>query len=327
MSILIVDDSEDTVILLEKILKNAGYEDIISAKSAKEAYDLLKINSHLPGIIDLNLILMDIVMPGTDGIEACHEIKSNDNYQYVPVIMLTAVTDVSDLQRAFSAGATDYITKPFNKIELLTRVRSMLKLKDEMDRRISRENELVQIKEQLETSNKMLKQLSYLDALTGVANRRYFDNFIGKEWKRAVREKSSLAIIFIDIDYFKTFNDTYGHQTGDFCLKQIAKAIGEAVKRPGDIVARYGGEEFVVVLPGTDKPGAFKVAEEIRLNVLALKIEHSASRVLNIISISLGVASSTPVIDTIPAVLIKKADEALYKAKENGRNRVEFESE
>lgn len=324
MSILVVDDNQDELSLVERILKNAGYTDIFLAKRASEAFDILKINKTLDACLEkpqVDIILMDIVMPVMDGLDAVSVIKKFEQMRYIPVVMVTALNDMGDLQTAFARGATDYIEKPFHKTELLARVRSALKLKYETDQRIARESELVELTKQLESANKMLRNLSYLDSLTDIPNRRYFDDLLQVEWNRTMRSSSPLSLIMVDIDHFKFFNDAYGHQAGDRCLQKIAKVLYASVKRPGDFVARYGGEEFIAVLPEIDKEDACHIAERMRLDVIALAIPHAASPVVNLVTISLGVASMIPTNNSSPRNLIEMADKALYKAKQEGRNK------
>lgn len=323
-SILIVDDSEDHLLLLDRLLKDAGYGEIILANSAVEALQMLKgCNS---ASAETDLILMDIMMPEVDGIEACYMIKEVECLRDIPIVMVTALTEVEKLHSAFSAGAVDFITKPVKKVELLARVSSILRLKHEIDRRKAHEKELEELTGKLEGANKMLERISVTDALTGIANRRYFDEFMELEWLRAVRDQTPLSLIIGDIDFFKAFNDTYGHQAGDDCLKMVAVALKDALKRPADIVARYGGEEFAAVLPDTDLDGAIIVAEAMRLGVEDLGIPHNKpvylTKISNKVTISLGVASVIPNEDFSPERLISMADKALYKAKEEGRNRV-----
>ncbi|MBF0203206.1 MAG: diguanylate cyclase [Desulfamplus sp.] len=176
--------------------------------------------------------------------------------------------------------------------------------------------------EDLRLANVKLEELAHLDPLTGIANRRYFGKTIYNEWKRGIREKGCLSIILCDIDYFKRYNDTYGHQQGDECLKQVASAIEKALRRPPDMVARFGGEEFIALLPNTELEGALHIAEQMRANILKLEISHSASDVSDYVSLSLGVASCIPTHETKHEALIEMADKALYKSKTNGRNRV-----
>jgi diguanylate cyclase (GGDEF)-like protein len=271
---------------------------------------------------DIDLILMDIVMPEMDGIEACRLIKSFEYLRDIPVIMVTATMQMKELQMAFAAGAIDYITKPLNKVELLARVSSALKLKREIDNRKAREQELLKLTQRLEELNQMLQRLSSLDGLTGVANRRHFDLVLKQEWRRAIRDATPLSLILIDVDFFKAYNDTYGHQMGDECLKRVADSLKGVLKRPTDLIARYGGEEFVVLLPKTDIEGASALAEEMRTAVEALRITHARSQVTDRVTISLGVATIVPNRDSSSTELITEADQALYGAKQGGRNRV-----
>ncbi|MEM1171272.1 MAG: sensor domain-containing diguanylate cyclase [Cyanobacteria bacterium P01_H01_bin.35] len=175
----------------------------------------------------------------------------------------------------------------------------------------------------LEKRNQQLEKIAYIDRLTQVSNRRHFEEKFEEEWKRLTRDNSSMSVIMVDVDYFKHYNDTYGHQQGDKCLAQVAQAISSAVKRPGDFVARYGGEEFVVILPNTPIEGALKVAENIRIEIEALEIPHTTSAVSNWVTSSLGVASSHCSNQSNPEMLLQAADMALYNAKKAGRNRVE----
>lgn len=177
--------------------------------------------------------------------------------------------------------------------------------------------------QQLEAANQELKRIATLDSLTGLANRRRFDEYLDVEWRRMRREQMPLSLILCDIDCFKTYNDTYGHQAGDECLRQVARALNRGAKRPADLVARYGGEEFALVLPYTDAPGAIRVAIKILVRVRALQIAHTASLVSEYVTVSLGVASTIPRQDSSPTMLIAAADEALYQAKAAGRNRVQ----
>lgn len=323
MGILIVDDSPDELFLFRLALESAGYKEIIIANSAKEAFDILEKSKSPKSDINVDLILMDLVMPDIDGIEACRRIKDDDQLRDIPIVIVTALNEIEHLESAFNSGAMDYLTKPVRKAELLIRVRSLLKLKREIDHRKSHEFELEHLAGQLASANRMLQRIAILDGLTGIANRRYFDEVIGEEWLRAIRDQTPLSIIMIDIDYFKVFNDTYGHQAGDEALKNVAMALKDTLKRPADMIARYGGEEFVAVLPETEIKGAVAIAEAMRLNVDALNIPHENSHDHGHITVSLGVASIVPERNRPYSVLIAAADKALYKAKEKGRNRVE----
>lgn len=320
--IFIIDDSADSQALIKRFLKSQGYSNFLCCSSAACAFNELKLDEPGSPASKIDLILLDIVMPDVDGIETCRRIKSDERYRDVPVIMVTASTDESNLQQAFAVGATDYITKPLRKVELLARTRAALKLKEETDCRKAREKDLLQALKQLEEANEALQKLSSLDGLTGIANRRSFDQTLNKEWNLAVRQGSLLSLILFDIDFFKAYNDTYGHQAGDDCLKQVSHAVDALIRRPADLLARYGGEEFAVILPNTSSEGAARVAENIRQAVGSQQIPHSASGIAGYITISVGVMTMVPTQQNVLTELIEQADKALYQAKQTGRNRV-----
>jgi len=321
MKILVVDDFENNRLLLEKTLKEAGYEDVVIASSAYEAFEILRLDE-VATEVDIDLIIMDILMPVLDGIEACSQIKEKEHLRDVPTIMITTKNETGLLQEAFRAGAADFIVKPFNKVELLARVNSLLTLKKEMDRRKAREKELIEVTRKLEEANQKLQEQTSIDGLTGIANRWAFEQFYEQEWKRCMRDANSLSLIMADIDVFKAFNDNYGHLAGDECLRQIASVLQQSLKRPGDLAARYGGEEFVIVLPGTDQAGAQIVAEELRKKVEEKNIPHEFSPVSDKVTISLGVAAGVPHAGLERDALISRADKAMYRAKQEGRNQV-----
>ncbi len=316
MSILVVDDSETQRNAMADLLREQGHDDVILAASAASALEILN------RVRDIDLILLDIIMPDIDGIEACRRIKRRSSLRDIPVIMITSSDETADLTAAFEAGAMDYLIKPPTPVELAVRINSALKLKHERDRRKARENELLDLTRQLAEANSMLRRLAVIDPLTEVANRRYFDQAMVQEWRRSRREGRPLGLIMIDIDFFKNYNDAYGHQAGDECLVKVAKALSGCLSRPGDFVARYGGEEFAGVMPNTDLAGAMAVAERMREAVAEMAILHPDSSAAAHVTVSLGVASLIADARTTFQALIKAADQALYRAKETGRNRV-----
>jgi len=227
-------------------------------------------------------------------------------------------------------------SKAFDTIDSqrLKLARTNTAYQSELESRKSAENEVMQHKEHLEElveerttelqiANERLKELSRVDGLTGIPNRRRLDEELDREWKRMLRDKHPLSVIMCDIDHFKLYNDSYGHQQGDNCLVRVATAIMDSVNRPGDLASRYGGEEFCIVLPETSSVGAMQIAELVRKNVNALKLKHKTSPVSNMVTLSLGVATLIPEQGSQPSVLLEAADRALYQAKGNGRNRVE----
>ena len=315
MRILVVEDTQTMRDFLKVVLGRVGFHDLLFATSAADAFEKLGMDGSQEGSSDIDLILMDVVMPEMDGIEACHRIKEIGHLKDIPIIMVTGMEEAKGLQPAFDAGAIDYISKPIDRTELSVRVRSALRLKQEMDARKA-------AMAQLEEANKKLQLLSSLDGLTGIANRRAFDDFLNREWRRSVREKKPMSLLMADIDFFKKYNDGYGHLAGDDCLKKVAQILSDRVNRPGDLVARYGGEEFVIIMGATSIDFAAKLAEELRLSVARMKIRHSYSDAADFVTLSIGVASAVPAPELSFDKLIEAADKALYRAKKNGRNMV-----
>jgi diguanylate cyclase (GGDEF)-like protein len=322
--ILLVDDSRLARASVEQVLRENGYNDILHAASASEALNILGLheNEGSPPKDSVDLILMDFVMPDLNGIEACRRIKKHHRIREIPVIMVTAKSDPKTLARAFEAGVMDYLTKPIQPIELIARVNSALTLKSEIDRRRAREQDLLDMTGKLASLNRELQKQNSQDGLTKVANRRLFDQTLDQEWRRAKRDASSLALIMLDIDYFKKYNDRYGHAQGDECLKKVARTLDQLMQRPGDLFARYGGEEFSVILPGVNQGGALTMAEKMRNRVESLNIEHADSLVAPFVTISLGAAHIVPVDGIEAQALLEAADKGLYLAKKKGRNRV-----
>lgn len=319
--ILVVDDSGIVRAMLTAMLAKVGYSEVLTANSGASAFRILGLDDEQPGE-QVDLILMDLILPDTDGIAAIRAIKAQARLRNVPILMVTASREAVTLKTAFEVGASDYITKPINEIALLARVGSALRLKGEIDRREARERELVEVTSQLERANHRLEQLSLTDGLTGVANRRHFDRALLAEWNRSARAQAPLTLALIDIDHFKRYNDTYGHQEGDRCLQRVAAALARGVLRPGDLLARYGGEEFAVILADTDLAGGRTVGERLRAEVAALALAHATSTVRPIVTLSLGIATGIPDAEGSVESLVAAADRALYRAKEQGRDRL-----
>lgn len=272
-------------------------------------------------------ILQDLVMPDIDGMTLVRFYRANPPTKDIPVIVLSTKEDPKIKRDAFENGATDYLVKLPDKIELIARIRHHTKsyvAQQERDQAFEAlrkmQLQLQDAYKNLETTNAELHRLSSLDGLTGMANRRHFDETIDKEWRRAIRDKTELSVIMMDIDHFKLYNDHYGHLGGDDCLKKVANEIMGVVQRPGDVVARYGGEEFVVVLPTTPEEGAIIIAEKIRSSIFDQQYEHAKSQTCEYVTISLGTATIIPTHDMKWQDLVAKADEGLYYAKEQGRN-------
>jgi diguanylate cyclase (GGDEF)-like protein len=226
------------------------------------------------------------------------------------------------LRESFEAGASDYISKPIHPVELVARIKSAQMLKAAMEIRMARERQLLTMKERLEQANRELEQLALKDGLTGVPNRRYFEQALQHEWNRARRDRIPISVVMTDIDYFKDYNDTYGHVLGDACLIAVATALKTTARRSTDLVARYGGEEFAIILPNCDYHQALAIGRRVVDAVLALEIRHSASKCSPWVTLSAGIAVTHPAPGQSPHELVEQADRALYRSKAGGRNRV-----
>jgi len=289
--ILIVDDAMENIQILHHALQDE--HDVLFAMNGAKALHIA--HNQRP-----DLILLDAMMPDMDGYAVCRELRAAPGTRDIPIIFVTALNSPEDETRALEAGAADFITKPVNVAVVRARVRTQLTVKRQSD---------------------ALRELTLTDGLTGVANRRGFDEALEAEWRRCGRAKFPMSLIIADIDHFKTFNDAYGHQAGDECLVQVGAALRRAAARPQDLVARYGGEEFVILLPQEDLGGAEAVARKLLEEVAALKIPHERSSASPWVTLSMGIATLTPADDALPGVLIKTADALLYQAKAAGRNR------
>ncbi|MDR3089031.1 MAG: diguanylate cyclase [Desulfobulbaceae bacterium] len=319
--ILIVDDKPENLLALERLLETQDAE-TIRAASGEEA--LAHILDH-----DFALILLDVNMPGMDGYELASLLRGNSRSKHIPIIFITAANqNWEQLYKGFDYGAVDYFFKPLDSIVLTGKVKVFLNLyhqqqllrekAEQLDRQLI---ELESLRRKLEKANEKLQHLSTTDALTGLMNRRRFDEIFKDEWQRAVRDKHPLTLLMIDIDHFKMYNDTYGHLQGDRALIRVAQSLLATVRRPTDRVIRYGGEEFLVILPDTDALGGYQVAEKLRLAAQAMNLEHKSSPVAAMLTISVGVATAVPQARQSMVRLLAAADDALYEAKEQGRNR------
>ena len=298
-NILVVDDTRDNLRLLSNILAEQGYAVRPVSRGSRA---IVAAQSKPP-----DLILLDIMMPEMDGYTVCNALKEDERTCDIPIIFISALNETFDKVKAFGVGGVDYITKPFQPEEVLARVKTHVTIR--------------QLQQELEERNRELARLVNIDGLTQIANRRYFDSYLQKEWRRLAREQQPLSLIFLDIDHFKLFNDHYGHQAGDECLKQAAQVFEQVTRRPADLAARYGGEEFVILLPNTDEHGAEHVAEEIQESLRQLQIPHESSIVSSYITCSMGIACTIPNQTVSIEMFIATADEALYQAKTQGRNR------
>ncbi|WP_455205027.1 diguanylate cyclase, partial [Kaarinaea lacus] len=267
------------------------------------------------------IILQDLIMPDVDGFTLVQKYRQNPIIKNIPIIILSTKENPKDKSLAFENGANDYLVKLPDKIELVARIKAHTRSYLVQCERDEAFDQLGRLQRKLEISNAELQKLTCQDGLTGIANRRRFDDFIRKEFSRSSRERTPLSLLLIDIDYFKAYNDNYGHLKGDDCICKVAKALQRAVQRPADLVARYGGEEFSVVLPNTDMDGAITIAYCLKQIIKKLAIRHDFSDAANVITISIGIASKVAEDDSSPQDLIKLADEALYRAKKSGRDR------
>ncbi|MBF2001620.1 MAG: diguanylate cyclase [Synechococcales cyanobacterium M58_A2018_015] len=318
-TLLIVDDHLDNLEVLATILRQGGYR-VREAANGAAALDAIQVETP-------DLVLLDINMPHMSGYDVCAQIKADPKTAAIPVIFLSALSDVDEKVKAFATGGADYITKPFQTSEVLARVQYQLIIRQQQQR-LSEQNHRLQqeilhrqqVEAALRQANAKLQHLALLDSLTQIANRRRFDEYLQQEWQRLQRKETPLSLILCDIDFFKRYNDRYGHQAGDACLKQVTRALQQVVKRSTDLIARYGGEEFAIILPDTDHGGAVVVAQQIRDVVRQLQIPHRGSDVANWVTLSLGIACMIPTPAHSPRNLVEAADQALYSAKQNGRD-------
>ncbi|AHL32436.1 diguanylate cyclase [Pseudomonas brassicacearum] len=271
------------------------------------------------------VILQDLVMPGLDGLSLVREYRNHPATRDIPIIVLSTKEDPLVKSAAFAAGANDYLVKLPDNIELVARIRYHSRSYMMLLQRDAAYRALRVSQQQLLDTNLVLQRLMNSDGLTGLSNRRHFDEYLELEWRRAMRDQTQLSLLMIDVDYFKSYNDNLGHLEGDEALRKVATAIRDACSRPSDLPARYGGEEFALVLPSTSPGGARLMAEKLRQSVVALNIPHTTPDGGANLTVSVGVATVTPQQGSDCRQLISAADKGLYIAKHNGRNRVGFE--
>ena len=309
MKALVIDDALMSATLICHLLRKMGIE-AISADDGQAGIELFK--EQRPDVV-----LLDANMPGLDGYGVAKRIRQLErDGEWTPIIFLTSRSSDEDLQLGIEVGGDDFLVKPVSEVVLNAKVRAMQRI---AQMRYS----LVVLTRRLDEANKELTRLSSVDGLTGISNRRQFDESLAREWARSLRSAAPLSLLMCDVDYFKQYNDLYGHQAGDECLIAVARVLQSRVKRPADVAARYGGEEFAIVLPDTDKDGAISVAETVREGIAELKMRHEGAKI-GMLSISIGVASVIATREGSAAeMLLAAADAALYAAKQKGRNRVE----
>lgn len=260
-----------------------------------------------------DVLLLAVDLDDLDGFSVCRRIRQLEPPgEWTPIVFLIAAGDDAALQRGVAAGGDDFLSLPVSEVALGVKLRAMQRL-------LQMRQSLLVITRKLDTANQELQRLASLDSLTGAANRRYFDAALEREWRRSMREGSTLSVVMIDIDLFKQFNDTYGHPAGDECIRRVADALAADLDRGGDLLARYGGEEFAALLPGTTLGGASFVAERMRAAVAALGLTHAGSP-RGSVTASFGVACGVAMPETAAETLLAAADRALYRAKAAGRN-------
>ena len=290
--LLVVDDQPINIQVMHQVF-GADYQ-VFMATNGAQALAFCQANPP-------DLVLLDVVMPGMDGFEVCTQLKAHDATRNIPVIFVTAHSDAAQETHGMSVGAVDFISKPVNPAVVRARVKTHLTLKFQSD---------------------LLRNLVFLDGLSGVYNRRYFDQQLGVEWARAARNNTPLSVIMVDVDHFKLFNDRYGHQAGDDCLRQIALTLKSGLRRPADLVARYGGEEFACILPDTGFEDAMAIAQEMERMVRSHKIPHAFSPFDGVVTASFGLATRSVQANGDALALVGLADAQLYQAKQTGRGRV-----
>lgn len=315
--VLLVDDQVMVVEAVRRALANQPNLEFHYCLNPFEAVDVARN-------VRPTVILQDLIMPGMDGLELVKAYRQTPEISQTPIVVLSSQEEPLTKGRAFAEGANDYLVKLPDRVELLARIRYHTKAYINEAQRTEAFRQLQESQQLLMLANLKLERMTRVDGLTGLANRRYFNEYLGEEWRRLLRSQEPLTVIMIDVDNFKTYNDIHGHLVGDDVLISIGATIQEACTRSSDFAARFGGEEFVVVLSGTTPAGAKLVAERLRLAVARSKISHLNLQKLGNVTVSIGVATVVPQMDLAPDQVIELADQALFRAKAEGKNRVVY---
>jgi diguanylate cyclase (GGDEF)-like protein len=298
MKILLVEDSATLRHAMCQYISEAGHETVV-AQSGEEALQMLEDTP-------VDLIIMDVEMPGLDGFETTRLIREWLGGHWVPIIFLSGKDEDYSYRDGIEAGGDDYLIKPISPVIIKAKIRAMARI--------------AEMRDQLKHLNAELAVLSQLDSLTQILNRRTFSELAEHEWLLAVRHQSPTSVLMIDVDHFKPYNDHYGHPAGDECLKTVTQAMKACLHRPADLLGRFGGEEFIALLPNTDSTGAERVAQCINKSVRALQLEHKFSPAGSVVTVSIGGATCNYTTGHRLEEVIKSADRALYKAKHSGRD-------
>lgn len=293
--VLVVDDEKRNLKILTILLRHDV--DVIVAGDAQQALEKAKR-------FNPDLILLDVVMPGMDGFDVIKILKKDMATHMIPVIFITALSETKDEEKGLNLGACDYIQKPFQLAIVKARVKLHL---------------------QFVKQRKMLEQMANIDPLTSLANRRRYEEVLDNEWAAMQRNQQPLSLVMVDIDYFKQYNDRYGHAAGDTVLEQISLSLSKQLKRPRDFIARYGGEEFVIILSECNKEGAIKTIENCVAGIEQLQIEQQLPDEMRVVTISAGGTTCFPHLQDCKTDILKIADDMLYQAKNRGRNRLQWE--
>ena len=306
MKILVTDDSQIDRLIIQRYLLSMEHK-VLLAEDGEQAIHLFQEQSP-------DLVLLDIRMPGMDGYQVVKKLREIEQ-GWSPILFLSSSIDADSFAKGINAGADDYLHKPIDKVILKAKLHAM-------ERLVAMRKQLLEVTHKLAEEKDKIKRIANQDGLTEIANRRFLDQILKQEFRRHRRSQKTLGIIMIDIDFFKSYNDYYGHLPGDDILRLCAKKMSELVCRAGDLVARYGGEEFCVILPDTDLKGAESIAEVLRTGIEGLAIARDDLKNWKHLTISLGVSSIKPDQNDTVEKLLNAADQALFQAKQSGRNQV-----